>query len=141
YAKIKSHYIQKDVNGLFHSVSVEVKEGRVLLTGSVKTPETRVEAVRLAWQPKGVKEVINELQVEENYSIRQYASDAFISNQVRGKFLFSKDISSINYTVDTVNGVVYLMGIAQDEAELQRAIELANEVEGVENVVSHMQLK
>lgn len=141
YAEIKSKYIQRDVNELFHAISVEVEEGRVLLTGSVKTPDMRVEAVRLAWQPQGVKEVINEIQVAETYSLKQYARDAYISNQVRGKLLFSKNVYSINYTIDTVNGIVYIMGIARDQDELERVTRIAKKIKGAKEVINHAQLK
>ncbi len=140
-AHIKSLYLQSDVNTLFHGISVEVTEGRVLLTGQVPTPEARVEAVKLAWQPSGVKEVINEIQIAEGYSIKQYARDAYISTRVRGRLLISKNVRSINYNVDTVKNVVYLMGIAHDQKELDIAISLAKAVDGVKQVISHVMLK
>ena len=46
-------------------VDVEVHEGRVLLAGRVDKPETRVTAVRLAWQQPNVVEVIDEIKVAE----------------------------------------------------------------------------
>ena len=48
---------------------------------------------------------------------------------------------SINYSVETVNGTVYLLGIAQDEAELVRVIEHARGIEDVKQVVSHVVVK
>ena len=48
-----------------HQGRVEVHEGRVLLAGQVEHPAMRVEAVRLAWQVDGVREVIDEIQVAE----------------------------------------------------------------------------
>lgn len=138
YAEISSLYVQNKFNDLYMNISVAVDEGRVLLTGTVKDPETRVEAVRLAWQPKGVKEVSNEIQVTDKSSIKDIANDTWITAQVRSKLLFNKGIRSINYSVDTVNGVVYLMGLAKDEAELNKATYLASTVKGVRKVVSHV---
>ena len=43
---------------LFIDVSAEVYEGRALLTGKVKQTKDRIEAVRIAWNVSGVKEVI-----------------------------------------------------------------------------------
>ena len=139
-AEIQSSFVQKNVRDLFVNVGVEVNEGRVLLTGAVKDPETSVEAVRLAWQPKGVKEVINEIQVTDKTSLNDYAKDVWISAQVKSKLLFGKHIRSANYSIETVNGVVYLMGLAKDQDELSRAANVVSTVKGVKKVISHVRL-
>jgi len=140
--EINSFYIQTDVNNIFPDVSIEVHEGRVLLTGQVTDPAYRVEAVRLAWQPRGVKEVINEIEVtSEESSPKQFAADAWISTQAKAKLLLNNRIRSINYTVDTVNSTVYLMGVAQNEEELAEATYEVSIVRGVKRVVSHVRLK
>ncbi len=141
YTKIKALYLEEDVNELFHSVAVEVQEGRVLLTGQVSNAQHRVEAVRLAWQPFGVQEVINEIQISDKTSIEQYARDAFITAQIRAKLLIDGNVRSINYSLDTVNNIVYIMGIARDEAELNRVTEVASKVKGVKKVISHARLR
>jgi hyperosmotically inducible protein len=46
-------------------VSVETDDGVVRLTGKVPTPEDKFEAERIARRTKGVREVRNELRVEE----------------------------------------------------------------------------
>ena len=135
------HYLfQKDIE-LFRAVSVEVVEGRVLLLGGVKDPEDRVEAVRLAWQAEGVKEVINEIQVTDRGGLVDYARDTWISAQLTTKLLLDKAIKAINYNVETVNGVVYMIGIAQDQAELERATNHARTIKHVRKVISHVRLK
>ena len=48
---------------MYRKVNLSVIEGRVLLSGIVPTQQMRLDAVRLAWQAKGVKEVINEIEV------------------------------------------------------------------------------
>jgi osmotically-inducible protein OsmY len=141
WTEIKSHYLQKDFNNIFAGVNVEVKTGRVLLTGTVENPEQRVEAVRLAWQPVGVKEVINELQITDKSSVRDTANDYWINTQVKAKLLVEKNVRSVNYTVDTINGVVYLIGIAQNEWEMNQAALVASRVKGVKRVISHVQVK
>jgi len=136
-----NHYLfQKDVD-LFSAVGLSVEDGRVLLTGSVPKPEDRIEAARLAWQADGVREVINEIQVVDKSDIVDKARDTWIETQLETKMLFDSGISSINYDVDTVNGTVYLFGIAQDSAELQRVINHARNLEYVRNVVSYVRTK
>jgi osmotically-inducible protein OsmY len=137
---VNSALLQKS-ESLFSKVGVESVEGRVLLTGAVLTPEDRVEAGRLAWTVDGVKEVLNEVEVTDKSSIVDYAKDAWITTQLRGKLIGDRLVSDINYSIETVNGVIYLMGIAQNEAELQRVTGHARTIRGVNRVVSHVRLK
>jgi len=124
---------------LFLRVGIEVLEKRVLLTGSVTTPDNRVEAVRAAWQVDGVREVLNEIQIAERDAL-SYLNDARITAQLRFQMLTDAEVADVNYSVDTVNGTVYLMGIAVDQAELDRVSDYARAISGVENVISHVRL-
>ena len=136
-AELNQLFFEDDVD-LYRDVSFSVIEGRVLLKGSVPTPEARIRALRIAWQAGGVREVINEIQVTDESGILDYARDTWISTQLKGKLLVDTDVLSINYSVETVNGTVYIIGIAQDEAELERVVEHARTIEDVKRVVSHV---
>lgn len=136
-AELNQLFFEENIE-LYQNVSFSVIEGRVLLKGSVPTPENRVNALRLAWQAAGVREVINEIQVTDEGGILDYARDTWISAQLKGLLLVDVDVLSINYSVETVNGTVYIMGIAQDEEELTRVIEHARNIEDVKRVVSHV---
>lgn len=127
--------------GLFADVSTEVVEGRVLLAGAVDTPEERIRAAELVWETEGVRELINELQVGGGGGASSYAEDVWISTQLRAKLLTDVDVNAINYNVETVNQTVHLIGVARDEQELLRVVEIASRVEGVRNVVSHVLTK
>ena len=124
---------------LFEDVSVDVTEGRVLLAGVVEKPEDRVDAVRLAWQVSGVKEVINEIQVTER-RYRGLYQRRRISNELRNDLLWDKDISSINYTSIPSRQIVYLTGIARSQAELDRVIAHARTIAKVREVVSYVRV-
>ena len=126
---------------LFLKVDVEVLEGRVLLTGNVKNPEDRITVARMVWQTKGVRVVLNELEIKDRSTLRDYAKDLWITTQLQVKLLSDAKIYSINYSVDTLNGVVFLFGIAQDKNELNRATNHARNIKGVVKVVSHLVLK
>lgn len=138
--QITDLWIKHDAS-LFRQLSTSVNEGRVLITGTVPTPDARVDAIRLAWQADGVREVINEINVDKSSGISGYATDAWITGQLKSKLLLDKYIQSINYTVETVNGTVYLMGVAQDQKELDRVINHARTVGRVRNVVSYVRLR
>ena len=139
--KIKNLYAQQDYKDLLANVEIKVVEGRVLLTGNVDKPDSQIEAVKLAWQVYGVKEVMNEVQINDKSGFWNYAKDVWISTQVRTRLLFGKDIHNINYSVITVNQVVYLMGIAQNQEELNRATNVASATSYVQRVVSYVRLK
>ena len=134
------HYLLQASDGLFIRVGIEVHEGRVLLTGVVPAPDDRVEAVRQAWQVNGVLEVINEVQVSDRAGITDYLRDVKITSQLRFKMLRDRDISDVNYTVETVNGIVYLMGIARSRPELDKVTTHARNIAGVQKVFSHVRL-
>ena len=126
---------------LFRRVDVDSVEGRVLLTGSVKQADDRVEASRLAWQYQGVREVLNEIQVTDKSGLVDYAKDAWITTQLRTKIMGDTGILDLNYSIETVNGVIYLLGIAQDEPELDSVTGYARTIAGVRKVISHVRLK
>lgn len=127
--------------GLVADLDVTVSEGRALLTGTVTTRERRLEAVRLAWRAAGVKSVINEIQVRGSEGITGYARDGWITTQIVSRLSFDRKVDYINYTVETVNRIVYLMGIAQNQAEFDRVTAHARQVRYVRRVVSHVRLK
>jgi len=127
--------------GLVITVDVEVHEGRVLLAGQVDRPEDRVTAVRLAWQQPNVVEVINEIKVTKSETVGEYLHDVWLAQTLRNDLLFDSRVRSINYNVDCVAGTIYLMGVAQNQAELQRVIDHARDISYVRNVISFVRLK
>jgi hyperosmotically inducible periplasmic protein len=46
-------------------VDVDTNSGTVYLNGTVETPDQKARAEQLAWQAKGVKSVVNNLQVQK----------------------------------------------------------------------------
>jgi osmotically-inducible protein OsmY len=137
---INEAWFAHDVN-MFSNIDMTVSQGRVLLTGVVEDPEHRVEAVRLAWQPDGVKQVINEIRVSDPRGFGTYAKDTWITTRLRSAITIDGNIQSINYSIDTVNGTVYLLGVAQNQKELDRVVESARKIPGVNQVVSYAKLK
>ncbi|MDC1215161.1 BON domain-containing protein, partial [Rhodospirillales bacterium] len=134
--KVRTKILEAD-NQLFNDVGVEVYEGRVLLTGRVPSEEKRAEAVRISWSVVDVKDVINEVAVSEN-PFSDLANDTWITTKLKSKMTFDKDILAINYSIETVGAVIYLIGIAQDKAELQRVLNHARSIDYVKRVVNHV---
>ncbi|MCB1783629.1 MAG: BON domain-containing protein [Alphaproteobacteria bacterium] len=138
-AQINDLWFRYNVD-MFRKLDMTVTEGRVLITGIVQDPQHRVEAVRLAWQPEGVKQVINEIKVADSEGIVGFAKDTWITTRLRAAITFDKHVNSINYSIDTVQGTVYLMGFAQNQQELNHVIDVARTIENVRQVVSYVKL-
>lgn len=138
-ATINAKWLEHDPN-ISEKVGLQVREGRVLLTGLVDTQLRQIDAVRLAWEADGVKEVIDETRTGDN-TVSKYANDTWITTKLNTQLLFNQDISSINYNVKTVDGTVYLIGIAQNQQELDRVMNIARGIQGVNNVVNYVRLK
>ncbi len=138
-AEINNALFQAD-HVLFGRVNLSVTEARVLLTGRVPTPEDRVEATRLTWQVQGVQEVINELQVDDSSSIVDAARDQLIAATLRQKLIFDSAVRSINYSIATVNGRIYLFGIARSADELDRVVNHGRNVKYVRDVTSYVRI-
>ena len=139
-ASIKNKYFDTS-DKIFFNVDVEVSQGRVLLTGTVENSDLRIEATRLAWSIEGVRSVINEIQISNNDNILDFADDLVIGTKITGKFILNEDIQSLNYNVEVVNKVVYLIGIARSSEEKQKAISISKDVFGVQEVIDYIVVK
>jgi osmotically-inducible protein OsmY len=122
-------------------LSLSVYDGRVLVTGIVSNPEFKTEAVRLAWQVKGVKEVNDEILVSNRSTIGNTARDELIKTRLRSALLFDGDIRSVNYSIDVVNGLVFLNGSARSQAELDKVIDYARNISDVKKVVNYARIR
>lgn len=127
--------------GLQAAISVSVQRGQVLLTGVVKEPKWVVEAEKMAWEIKEVKEVENRIEVSDPEGLKVIMRDSFLTSRIKTSLLLSKNVRSLNYSIKTVCGVVYVMGTARDEEELKAVIDIARNTPGIEKVICYARLK
>lgn len=127
--------------GDFTEVDVEVSTGIVLLSGRVNTPEERIEAERIAWTSSRALDVANEVRIEPAGGWVANLNDELITARVRSRLIGSSTVRSINFNIETYDGVVYLMGLARSQEELQKAAEEASYAAGVKQVVSYIRLR
>ena len=125
---------------LHHRININVYEGRVLLTGRILTKKMQEDAVRLAWHVPGVKAVIDDTVVGEPRTLLEYAKDKWISTKLNTLLFVESTISSRNYEIVVVDGVVYLVGVCQDKKELDHIIEICRTTKHVKKVVSYVRL-
>jgi osmotically-inducible protein OsmY len=140
---IKSN-IQKawtQANPLLETLNINVYEGRVLLTGAAPTPESKAQAAEIASRVPGVRAVYNEIELTTPETAWADAQDTWISSRLRTELTFTPDIRSGNYTIETVNGSVYLIGSARSQAELDTATGVARNIPDVKRVVSYVEIR
>ena len=127
---------------LFGSVDVIIIEQRVMMIGNVESQKLRDLATKAAWEisPK-IKDVLNEITIGEKSTIISEAKDARISLSLSGLLIGDSDISDINFNHSVSEQVIFLIGIAQDDEELNKVINHARTVKGVKKVINHIILK
>lgn len=125
----------------FGEVDVEVSSGLVLLSGRVNDPADRTYAEGIAWSSSRTQDVANEIRIEPPGGFFANVSDEIITGRVRARLIGSSTVKSVNYNIETYDGVVYLMGIARSTEELRAAAEEASRVGGVKQVVSYVRVR
>ena len=143
-AKVRSNFAKADFEHdetISSKVNISVNNSEVLLTGVVETTKQKMLAEQTVWEVFGVKQVINQLQTKDEY-VKNSSYDAFITAKVKTSLLRDKKIHlrSFNYAIRTVNGVVYVMGIAKNEFERDRTLKIVACVPGIKKVVSLVRL-
>ena len=140
YTDLTNQFLQADQAALLGKVTFNVRYARVMLTGNVQYQEDAERAVAISWKAKGVTEVINELNINPNSSLMNVAEDSLIKRNLETRYLITKGVWVINYSIDVTNGTAYLIGRVKDQAELDRALNVARTTRGVKRVVSHLQI-
>jgi osmotically-inducible protein OsmY len=137
---IQSAWMQ--ANPLFQTdLNISVYEGRTLLTGKAPSPEFKAQAKDIASRVPGVRAVYDEIEVAPPESTWDSAKDSWISTRVRTELTFNSNIRSVNYTVETVNKSVYLIGSARSQEELDIATTVARTTPDVKRVVSYVDIR
>ena len=124
----------------FLSVSTQVLDGRIFITGKVDGPEEKLKITKLAWETKGVRSVKNDLKIKEKFNFKQSAKDVLITSQLRSALIFSKKIKSANYSIDTYKKKIYIYGIAKTEDEKKEVLKEAKEILDVKEVIASILL-
>lgn len=131
----------KSENRIFLDVNSNVTEGRVLLTGLVDTQEIRIEAVRKVWEINGVREVINEIEVGNKTTLKEYMNDLWINTQVKSLAARTIGLRSFSYNFETIKGKVYIAGITSRPEQLQAIVESTKTIKGVNEIVNYVIIK
>ena len=124
----------------FLTVSTQVLDGRIFITGKVDNPEEKLKITKLAWETEGARSVKNDLKIKEKFNFKQSAKDVLITSQLRTALIFSKKIKSANYSIDTYKKKIYIYGISETKDEREEVMKEAKDILDVEDVVASILL-
>ena len=91
----------------------------------------RVEETSTQWEPH------TEL---ETGSVKDIAKDLAAATTLKTRLIADKNISSVNFSVDVVNGVIFISGIARTEKEMNLVIEYAKTIKYTNQIVNYVRL-
>ena len=128
-------------NNLFVNINTSILEGRVLLTGLVDNQEIRIDAVRLVWEVEGVQEIINEIEIGNRSTLKDYASDLWINTQARAVAAKVVGIKAITFNFETIKGKIYVAGITVRPDLLDEMILALKNIKGVNEIVNYVIVK
>ena len=143
-ATIKVNIAAKFINStdnLFVDISTTVLDGRVLLTGLVDNQEIRIDAVRKVWEVEGVQEVINEIQLGNRDTLKEYANDLWINTQAKGLAAKAIGLRVVGYNFETIKGKVYVAGITSRPKQVEDLINAVKTIKGVKEIVNYVIIK
>ena len=86
-------------------------------------------------------QVVRREATEAGHAIADATADARTTATIKAKLVASRDLSALNISVNTTDGVVTLSGAVSSSEHISKAILLAMDTDGVREVVSTLQVK
>ena len=116
------------------NISLSVDNGSILVTGKLKNIDTKIQLTKIIWEINGVKEVNNKVQISETNNFKNIAKDLASLGEIKAKLMASKRLNSLNYSIDVVNNIAYISGIASSEEEISIVTQIAQEAKFIKEV-------
>ncbi len=140
-ARVKSALLADPaVRGL--EIKVETRKGLVLLSGFVDSQARIDNAIALTRKVEGVRDVENGMTLKEGKAtVGNKVDDGIVTAKVKSALLADPGIKSFDIAVATRKGEVQLSGFVDNQAQIDRAIEIARGIEGVQNINNEMSIK
>jgi len=119
-------------------IDVAASDGTVTLSGVADTEGARARATTIAMSVDGVDTVVNKMRVDDSGMVVQAdpepVTDAWIEDTIEHVYMYSTAVNSGTVDVDADDGTVTLDGSVATPLERQVAIQLAQDVRGVDEV-------
>lgn len=74
-------------------------------------------------------------------STGEYIDDTVITTRVKAALVDAGDVSARDVSVETFKGVVQLSGFVDSRQSMEKAVDIAEDIEGVESVRNDMRVK
>lgn len=120
-------------------IDTTTKPARDALYDKLKVLDLRSEDIKDELAETG--KVVRRKAREAGTAIDNATADARITAAIKGKLLASRDLSSLQISVNTTGGVVTLSGPVSSPEEISKAMLIAMETDGVREVISTLQVK
>jgi osmotically-inducible protein OsmY len=131
------------------TIDTDVIDNVVYLSGTVKSEVDSDLAFEIAKGIAGVEKVENKLVVEKDYKAKQQSDDeepkrslgtwyddSTTTTVIKSKYLWNGEVDGLDINVDTYEGVVTLQGDAESSAHVNLAVQIAENTQGVRQVVN-----
>lgn len=140
-ARVKSALLaDPSVRGL--EIKVETRKGLVLLSGFVDSQARIDNAIALTRKVEGVRDVENGMTLKVGKAtVGNKIDDGIVTAKVKSALLADPGVKSFDIAVATRKGEVQLSGFVDNQAQIDRAIEIARGIEGVQNINNEMSIK
>lgn len=122
----------------FFDISVYSFEGHVYIVGEYADPTDEKQAVQVARNTEGVKDVTAYMLQKKTDDPCGTKVNLTLTAKVKGELIKDKAISSTNIEVKAIQCRVVLLGIVGTKEQIQKAIAHAEGAEGVKGVVSFL---
>lgn len=140
-ARVKSALLA-DHDAKSFEIKVETHKGEVQLSGFVDTQARIDNAVALTRQVEGVTGVENGMTLKDGKAtVGNLVDDGIVTAKVKTALLADADVKSFDIAVVTRKGEVQLSGFVDNQAQIDRALDIARGVEGVQSIGNELSIK
>ncbi len=137
--KDKSSFLYANNLADFAYYDVKVMEGRVMLTGVAFDLKTKTFLTNKVTENLKVRSLLDEILIKDKKSFSFVRmKDYFLEKSIYMKVFFKSKIKSLNYEVSVMDGIAYVIGIAEDQEEHELLLNLISTIKGIKQVVTHV---
>jgi hyperosmotically inducible periplasmic protein len=121
------------------SLSADVYEQNVMLTGAVKTKEQKIQAEKLTREVENIKKIFNEILIvkpidKDKGAVENFVDDTVIESKANALLLDAGGVNVTNFRWRSVGGHVFLFGRALSKAEKDKSTKIVKEIKNVLSV-------
>ena len=139
YIKLRNAIYDWD-SSVSEQVSISVDNGSILVTGQLDNVDKKINLTKVIWEISGVKEVNNKVQISETNNFKNIAKDLASLGEIKARLMASKELNSLNFSIDVVNNIAYISGIASSEEEISIVTQIAKNARFIKEVQNFVKI-